>query len=521
MPQKMLDVPPETFLQGVDGVGQYSYDELLQGLALGWLGASDSDILMGLSGLGRLSQAPNGQPKSVMDAIIKNAAEMNAKTAAVAVARKQAAANNPVFAVALAKKAQQTSMPGANEAKGVKDALNAAARKAVAAKKEEQAAKVLLAQSDKRGAAAKAVNAMTLAREAAIMANKAEKTRIARSLDILSNTLKAQADYIDSIVQLQVRRSGANAQTMAMSATAQSLREQIRKLKAASGTVAALPTIPPQAPTQQRIADLANKFNIRTAAENKFDAQRAVISVLSDLAENPMSQVKDYAGALTYYGVDGPGRVMADMEFGNFPAAMAGISGMVHGVGYFETTQVMAQADDIANAAHKVAEQTYAQVVLPAAGLGGLDRMGALGGEWEDWCDKNVPTGATDAAKDYNKDVAKCRAQPNLVAKLQAPWTAPGREARGVKIDWWKTATQVVTGAVKPPAPPPAAAPPPQVPAPNAASGGAAITTPPVASSLPFLPSVTTPTKSNTMMYVGIGVGVLALGGAAYYFTRK
>lgn len=535
MPQKMLDVPPETFLQGVDGVGQYSYDELLQGLALGWLGASDSDILMGLSGLGRLSQAPNGQPKSVMDAIIKNAAEMNAKTAAVDVARKQAAANSPVFAVALAKKAQQTSMPGANEAKGVKDALNAAAKKAVAAKKEEQAAKVLLAQSDKRGAAAKAVNAMTLAREAAIMANKAEKTRIARSLDILSNTLKAQADYIDSIVQLQVRRSGANAQTMAMSATAQSLREQIRKLKAASGTVAALPTIPPQAPTQQRIADLANKFNIRTAAENKFDAQRAVISVLSDLAENPMSQVKDYAGALTYYGVDGPGRVMADMEFGNFPAAMAGISGMVHGVGYFETTQVMAQADDIANAAHKVAEQTYAQVVLPAAGLGGLGALGDMASD-HGWCDRNnsnAKQGGFPAG-----ELQKCKKCPvpappfttkNDFGYFQKPFgntfeclspgpeSPVGRQARGMTVNWDK----VVEGWTKPPAPPPAAAPPPQVPAPNAASGGAAITTPSVGSSLPFMPSVTMPAKSNTMMYVGIGVGVLALGGAAYYFTRK
>jgi hypothetical protein len=354
---------------------------------------------------------------------------------------------------------------------------------------------------------------MTLAREAAIIANKAEKTRIARSLDILSNTLKAQADYIDSIVQMQARRSGANAQTMALSATAQSLREQIKKLQGASGTVASLPTVPPQAPTQQRIADLANKFNLRTAAENKFNRERAVISVLSDLAENPMSQAKDYPGALSYYGVDGPGRVMADMEYGNVPGAMAGLRGMVHGVGYFETTQVMAQADDLANAAHKVAAQTYAEVILPAAGLGGLS---ALGGEWEDWCDKNVPTGATDAAKDYNKDVAKCRAKPNLVAQFQAPWTLPGRQARGAQVDWWKGAGQVATAisqgvtSITTPPPPVAAQPPPQVTV-GATGGGATGSS---------SSSMTAP-EDNTGLYVAIGVGSLLAIGGVFWLVKS
>ena len=503
MPQKMLDVRPETFLQGV---GQYSYDEMLAGLSLGWLGASDSDILMGLRGVGRLAQTPAGQPKSVMDAIIKNAAEMNAKTAAVAKARQQAASKSPTFAVALAKKQAQTSMPGANEAKGVKEALNAAAKKAVDAKKEEQAAKALLAQSDKRGAAAKAVNAMTLAREAAIMANKAEKTRVARSLDILANTLKAQADYIDGIINLQVKRSGDNARTMALAATAQSLREQVKRIQAMSGAVAAQPDVPPNAPTQQRIADLANKFNIRTAAEQKFMMNRAVVSVLADLSENPMAQVKDYAGAVTFYGADDAGRVMADMEFGNYGRAMQGLRGMVHGVGYFDTTAILAQGDDTISAAHSVANQTYAQVILPAAGLGDLGRMGALGGEWEDWCDKNVPTGKTDAAKDYNKDVAKCRAQPNLVSKLQAPWTAPGREARGAKVDWWKTTTQIVTGAVAP-TPPAATQPPPQV----TVTGSGAI----VGSGSAGMAAA----EDNTMLYVGLGLaGAAVLGGGVYYF---
>lgn len=433
---KMEDVKPETFLQGL-GCGEKKTN-------LGWLGATDEEMLMGLSGVGQLAmRPPPGRPVSMMDAIIGNAREMNAKMALVARARQVAASKSPILAVELAKKKEETSMPGANEAKGVKEALNAAAKKAAAAKKDEQAARVLLAQSDKRGAAAKAVNALTKAREAATLANRAEKTRLTRSLDILANTLKAQADYIDSMVQTQVQHSGANARTMALSATAQSLREQVKRLQAQSAAVASMPDVPAGAPSQQRIADLANKFNIRTAAEQKFDNRRALVSVLGDLAENPLAQVKDYAGAYSYYGQDAAGKMMTDMEFGNNTAAMKGLAGFVHGIGYVDAGPILAQADRTVAAAQRLSQQAYAGAVQQAAGLGGLGRMGALGGEWEDWCDKNVPSGATDAAKDYKGDVAMCKAQPNPVAAFQAPWTAVGRTARGAQIDWWKTAQEV------------------------------------------------------------------------------
>jgi len=520
MPQKMLDVRPETFLQGV---GQYSYDDMMAGLSLGWLGANDSDILMGLRGVGRLAQAAGGQPKSVMDAIIKNAAEMNAKTAAVAKARQQAASKSPTFAVALAKKQAQTSMPGANEAKGVKEALNAAAKKAVAAKRDEAAAKTLLAQSDKRGAAAKAVNAMTLAREAAIMANKAEKTRVARSLDILANTLKAQADYIDGIINLQTKRTGDNARTMALAATAQSLREQIKRLQAMSGTVAAQPDVPPNAPTQQRIADLANKFNIRTAAEKKFMMNRAVVSVLADLSENPMAQVKDYAGAVTFYGADNAGRVMADMEFGNYGRAMQGLRGMVHGVGYFDTTAILAQGDATISAAHQVANQTYNKVILPAAGLGGLGRMNGLGDMVSDhgWCDRNNSNAKQGGfpASELEK-CKKCPVTPPFTTANSygygrvvftgkdeclspGPESPVGRQVRGMTVNWGK----VVANWTAPPA---ATQPPPQVPT----TGGGGTGTGSAAM---------TAAEDNTMLYVGLGLAGAAvlIGGGYYFFLRK
>jgi hypothetical protein len=531
MPQKMIDVRPEMFLQGV---GQYSYDDMMVGLSLGSLGATESDILMGLRGVGRLAQTPAGQPKSVMDAIINNAAEMNRKVEIISKARQQAASTSPTLAVALAKKEAQTSMPGANEAKAVREALNAAAQKAMAAKRAEQAARMLLNQSDKRGAAAKAVNAMTLAREAAIMANKAEKTRVTRSLDILANTLKAQADYLDGIINLQVKRSGDNARTMALAATAQSLREQVKRIQAISGTVAAQPNVPPNAPTQQRIADLANKFNIRTAAEQKFMLSRAVVSVLSDLSENPMAQVKDYAGAVTFYGADDAGRLMADMEFGNSGRAMAGLRGMVHGVGYFDTTAILAQGDATISAAHSVANETYNNVILPAAGLGGLGRMNGLGDMESDhgWCNRNnsnAKQGGFPAA-----ELDKCKRCPNPVSPpgskknewgyyewfgkyeclSPSPESPVGRQGRGMTVDWGA----VVGGWVgqKPPTPPTPTQPPPQV---TIGTGGSAI----VGTGSGSGSAAMTAKKDNTMLYVGLGLaGAVVVGGGVYFaFFRK
>lgn len=557
---KMNDVKygvPENFLSGL---GQYSYEDMLMDAALGFAAADEDDILMGLSGLGQMTfgsqvhsasslrrrpppgrpnmrrMPPPGKPKSVMDAIIANAKELNAKKAIVAQTQKQAAAASPIVAIALAKKQRRTSMPGASETRGIIIAANTAAKKAVMAKKDEAAAKKLLSQSDKRGAAAKAVSALTKAREAAILANKAEKSRLTRALDILANTLNAQADYLEQLVKMESARSGQSPRTMALMATAQTLRQQVKRIKAQSGVVAAMPNVPANAPSQQRIADLANKFNIRTAKKAKFMLDKATIAVLGDLAEDPMAQVTDYEGALSYYGVDGLGKLMADMEFDNYSEAADGLAGLMGGIGYTDTTPILAQADDVVAAASTLATATYNDVVLPAAGLGGF---GFSGPSWEEWCDKNVPSGATDSAKAYKGNVAQCRAQPNPIAKIQAPWTLPGIQARGGDVNWAKAITdipkavakaaedvkkagaqvqQAVTG--KKPAPPAAAKPPVAVPAPTPtvaekakeAAAEIAVTAKDI---------ITAPAAGGVPGYVYIAAGVALVGGYWFFLRPK
>ena len=517
---RMEDVRPETFLQGV---GQYS-DVADQ---LGWLGATDDEVLMGLRGLGVVAQ----EQKSVMNSIIANARDMNAKTKMLEAARLKAAQSSPVLAVALAKKKAQTAMPGANETKGVREALNIAAKKAIEAKKEEEAARKLLAQSDKRGAAAKAVNALTKAREATIIANKAEKTRIARALDILANTLKAQADYIDSMIQLQTRHSGPNARTMALSAIAQNVREQIKRIKAQSATVASLPDVPSNAPDVQRIAELANKFNIRTAAESKYDRQRAVISVLSDLSENPMAQVKDYGGAYSYYGQDVAGKMMADMEFGQNAAALRGLAGQVHGIGYADTTPILASADRTIAQAQALAQRTYAGGVMTAAGLNGLSGgLGSLGDMAADhgWCDRNNSNAKKGGFPASELD--KCKKCPNPVTPpfskknefgyyeffgkyecmAPGPESPVGRQSRGMTVDW----AAVITGSGNANKPPDNTQPPAQLPA---TGGGGATGT-----STSFMTGGAAPGKEdNTGLYIALGAGTLLAAGGVFWLMKS
>lgn len=511
---KMNDVQygvPANFLSGL-GQYDYSFDDMLMGMALGWLGASDDDILMGLSGVGRMAlpqpvnaftkmsnpqlatfvkknpgnaqarseqmrrnimgagasvtamvKPPPGRPvafpqpvrppmvqakPSVMNAIIKNAAELNAKKQVVAAVQKKAAAASPLVALKLAKDKKKVSAPGSNEIRAISNAINTAAKKAVSAKKDEAAAKVLLAQSDKRGAAAKAVSALSKAREAAILANKAEKTRLTRGLDLLANTLKAQADYLDNLVKMESSRAGANPRTMALSATAQSLRETIKRLKAQSGVVAAMPTVPANAPSNQRIAELANKFNIRTAKKDKFMLDKAVVSVLGDLSEAPLAQVDDYEGAVMYYGVDGLGQMMADMEFENYGEAMGRLSGLMGGIGYTDSLPTLAQSDELLQAATVLAQNTYSDVVLPAAGLGGLSRIdeNKVNKDWDKWCDEK-------AGVEYPADLKnKCRegnrGEP-WGCDLLAPYSLTGKGCRGLPIDWAKAVMDIPKAVAK------------------------------------------------------------------------
>ena len=418
------------------GLGQYTHGEMLAGLS--WLAATDDDVVTTLAGLGTVAAKT-----SVMDAIISNAAEMKRKQLAIAKGRNELAQRDPKAAMQLMTALKKTSAPGTSVARAVIAETTDAAKKAMVAKADEKAAKTLLAQNDKRAAAAKAVAALTAAREAIIKANTAERTRLTAALDSVANTLEQQAKYVDGVIAQQVQRSGPTPRTDALRASAENLRAQAKKLRAESAVVAQAPVVPANAPDQKRIADVANRFNIRTARWTAAEQKRALISVLSDITDDPLAQVTDYDGALQYYGNDNVGRLMADIEYGNKSDAFAGLSNCVHHMGYVDTTPVLAKADRVLAKGVMAAQRGYVDAVVPAyvghnaalpmvqkqvAGLAGL---GALAGPWEDWCDANVPGRLTGSAAKYNGDVAKCKNNGKFA--LFAPWDQFGLMERGVQ----------------------------------------------------------------------------------------
>lgn len=586
---KMDDVKPEAFLEGVRGVGAFTYEEMLDGL--GWLGMSDDEVLMSISGVGSLAQGrlvavkgragqvtglaaklktmsttqltammaaakagkgyrdarpaqlraalpaivaelarrgvngkSMGKP-SVMNAIIGNAKEMNAKMAALAKARAAAAAKSPMFASALKQAKAKTAAPGTNEAKGIVEVMNAAAKKAMVAKQAEQKAQMLVKAGDKRAAAAQTINALTAAREATILANKAEKTRLTRSLDMTAETLEAQAKFLDGKVAQEAARTGQSMRTTAQAATAHNLRQQAQRLRHQSALVASRPDVPSNAPSQQRIADLANRFNVRTAAWSKFDRKKALVSVLSDLAEDPMAQTKDYDGALAYYGNDDFGRLMADIEFDNYNGAFAGLSQCVHTqMGYVDTLPILADADVALAQGQALARKAYASAVLPAAGLSGLglhpklflesdEKFAARGPKWDSWC-------ATTYAGDQDQ-INKCQ-NPGIGCDAIEPWSAAGKLCRG-NTDIAGAAAQagqaVISGKVKPPSlpgVPSGTKPAPQLPTLNPASIQQGLT------SQSFQPSsYAQPSAGGIPTYVYAIGGVAVLGAAWMVFAPK
>lgn len=447
-----------TFLQGtrqenaatfIQGVGQYSFDEMLAGVS--WLGATETELLAGLNGVGALAQGADQQfiaPQSVMNAIIKNAKEMQDKQNFLANARMRVAKSDPEFAMKLNAVMQKTAAPGTNVAAGVVQTAIAAAKKATVAKDEEKDARALLKSGDKRGAAAMAVKAMQTARDALILSTKAEKTRLAVSLDSVAGTLESQAKYIEAVTEAERIARGSTSRTDSLTAAALSLRDQASKLRAQSAVVAATPDVPPTAPTNQRIAEVANKFNLRSAGRRQEEHSREVVSVLADLSNSALAQVKDYSGALTFYGNDGAGRVMADIEFDNMTAALQGLAQAVHGVGYVDTLPVFARADRALAMGVKAAQQGYVNAVLPtymgsnptlsqvqakAAQLGGLNLAG-LGGtqeEWSGWCDRQVNSGRPGSepiTAAYKGDVNMCKKWGIFYSE---PWSCKGIWERG------------------------------------------------------------------------------------------
>lgn len=472
MPQKMNDVvKPESFLSGADA-GRSTFDESLAGLS--WVSAGPEDILAGLGGIGRLAAPGAGIPVA-MDAIIANATEMNAKVATVNKERKKEAAKDPIFAVKLKVAIDKTSAPGTNEARGVMQAMDIAAQKAQQAKKEEREAKVLLAQGDRRGAAAKAVSSLSTAREAMTLATKAEKTRLTRSLDKVAKTLEAQANYVEGIIRTETSRGGDTLRANALMSSVQALRAQASKLRAQSAAVATVADVPDNAPTQKRVAELANRFNVRTSRDATDNGvSQATISVLSDIADSALAQARDYDGAVAFYGNDALGRLMADIEFGS-SRAVSSLSRAVGGMGYVQTLPALAMAEKVLDEGVRAANAAYVEAVIPAftgakggtaqlqsgvaklMGLGGLGLHPRLfletderwfgveppaknrGDKWDRWC---ASTYAGNAA-----EIQKCQ-NPKVLCDAIEPWSAAGKLCRG-NTDIGGAAAQVFTSIPK------------------------------------------------------------------------
>lgn len=453
---KMNEVKPAAFIQGLNRVGQYSYDDMLNGLS--WLACNPDDVMSSMSGLGRLGQSNDG----LMKAIMKNAAEMNMKVVALDKARALIAEKNPAMAAKMFEQSRRDELPGANEARGVVMAMNDAAKMAAKATTEANSAKRILAQGDSRAAAAVAVQAVDTARQAATLANRAEKTRLTRALDTVAATLEAQANYVDGVSRTEMARSGPNPRTNALMASAQQLRQNAKQLRAQSAVVATVDPAPPQAPSPQRVAEVANRFNIRTA-NRKYS--RATISVLSDLADSALAQVPDYSGAVSYYGNDDMGRFAADVEFGRVGAALAGLGHMVGRVGAIETLPVFSAAEATLSAGIKAAQMGYRDAVIPAwtgggklqkvlqtasmqvMGLSGLGKLAALGkAEWDAWCDRRASGEVKDpgwgpyAAKG---GVEACKKDGLLYSE---PWSCKGYLEREA-ITWGDFAICVGKGA--------------------------------------------------------------------------
>jgi len=384
---------------------------------------SSEGALYGVEGLGQAARRSG----SAMDAIIKTSSDVTAKFAQLQGRASQARA----------------SAPGTNEVRGVAATFQDAAKRATAAKKSEAMAKALAAQGDKRAAAQKAIAALQQARDAIILANKAEKTRLTRALDVMAKQLDSQAEYLKNMADMEGNYRGPTLAAMQKQATAKQLQSEARELRKKSATVAALPAVPPKAPTDAKIAEVASKFNIRTAGDMAEEQRKANSSVLSDLAASPLAQVRDYEGAWQYYGANDLGKLMADLEF--YSASMpAALQGAVHGVSDATSIAIMADANAAFERARVLSRQQVERGLIPAgAVLSGLS-SGALGQaastegcglfdfdchrrKYEAWCEAHVLIGDTDAAQQYGKDVGKCK----TYIPASPPWTTTGIFVRG------------------------------------------------------------------------------------------
>lgn len=326
--------------------------------------------------------ANGGFGNGLLSRIVAADASLKTRVKMQQAAKRKAAQKSPIVAMKLAAKAQKTSAPGASVARGVINAMAQAAKNAKLSASYRAKALAAMKHNDKRLAAAYTVKHLELARTAATQAQKAEKTRLAISADTYAKTFEKQADTLREAAA-KVSRGGINGgQVAKLTAQADQLAENAKKLRAASARTAELPDTPAGLPTPQRIADIANKFNVRTSFRRGFDSKRALISVLGEAYDAPLAQADDYEGALGYYGGDLMGRLAADIEYGNYSAAVSTLYGLDSdlGEGWDIVGKLKSAGDAIKGTIEKaktVADKAYKSVVKPVADKLGLSKKTA------------------------------------------------------------------------------------------------------------------------------------------------
>lgn len=506
------EVNPVSFMQGLGrSQSDYSYSPSMLGQV------SREDAIVFMSGLGQapfLSLAQ--QAKQLMaKSLVKPSVAIAPAVQAQMIAAKIVEPAKPLDTIPLMLKELQARVaalevatrravpPEANESRAVMGAMQEAAKAAAVAKQERAKTTILLRQLDKPGAAAAAVKYLQALRKAIILATKAEKTRIARGLDTYANMFLTQAEFLAGGLKGQEAKVGMMPGTEGTRVLVGRLEAMAKQMKDASAAIAAMSDDPSVVElSDQRIAEVANKFNIRTTMHQRNEDQRALVSVLSDAMDSALAQARDYDGAVKYYGNDTVGRLMADIEFGN----NAGVVGMLNRfeqmLGAKGVNTPLALGAKLLTAAPTLAREAKAASDAMAARIGqaapmaklaglaatgcaactgrvsGLRGVGALGGEWEDWSD-NARRVWADVTGDKNKafelwklsrkrpcvaffdpessegpgtaDAPNPKYRPciegsvldRLVGTLAPPWEDPGKSARGLPMNWSTDPTTV------------------------------------------------------------------------------
>jgi hypothetical protein len=174
-----------------------------------------------------------------------------------------------------------------------------------------------------------------------------------------------------------MQRRGTNAGKAAqLLAQANALEANAKKLRAQAANVEAQPNEPAGLPSPKRIAEVANKFNVRTSFKSQAQDRRALISVLGEAYDAPLAQADDYEGALAYYGSDELGALAANIEFGRYSEADA----ILQGLGDWKPDWLKKGLDsgkDLLNKAKSLGKKIDEKVIQPVARATGIKKPAA------------------------------------------------------------------------------------------------------------------------------------------------